>query len=46
MFVEDVIEDKVKAYPQGTRVRTEYWFATWTGKDLVFVPEEKEMVLG
>ncbi len=46
VFVEDVIEDKVKAYPQGTRVRTEYWFATWTGQDLVFAPEEREMVLG
>lgn len=46
VFVEDIIEDFVKDYPQGARVRTSYWFAKWTGEDLVFEPEEEEFVLG
>lgn len=46
VFVEDIIEDFVKAYPQGSRGRTGYWFATWTGEDLVFEPEEEEFMLG
>lgn len=46
VFVEDIIEDFVKDYPQGSRVRTDYWFAKWTGEDLVFEPEEEEFMLG
>jgi hypothetical protein len=46
VFVEDIIEDLVKDYPQGSRFRTEYWFAIWTGQDLVFEPLADEHVLG
>lgn len=47
VFVEDIIEDVVKDYPQGSRVRAAYCFATWTGDDLILSdPVDEGPVLG